>query len=68
MYLDHNRCAYTKTMDDVLTHHSYVIENQETGESGWMLSGAIAGGMTVGGWPVNLFEMVYGAVRQAAEY
>ncbi len=42
----------------------YIKENLETGESGWMLSGRIAGGMTA--WRVDLWPDVYAAILQNA--
>ncbi len=35
----------------------YIMEDPDTGTSGWMLSGMIAGGMTAGGLSINLLEI-----------
>lgn len=42
----------------------YLKENTETGESGWMLSGQLAGGMTA--WRADLWPEAYAAVLQNA--
>jgi len=52
------RIPKSETVYENWTGVGYIKEDPVTGESGYMLSGMIAGGMTVGDWPDDLLSLL----------